>query len=154
MKLTIIQQQVSHFFGIKELVCPHVYEHFGDEAWNFLDERLLNTLYTIRLYLDKPIIVNNWAKGGSYSQRGLRCNVCPLVKEKTSLEKVYVTAHLQGKAIDFHVPGLTSDEVRDFIVGIQRQLPYPIRIERGTQGWVHIDMRASEFYDKINFFTP
>ena len=25
MKLTIIQQQVSHFFGIKELVCPHVY---------------------------------------------------------------------------------------------------------------------------------
>ena len=154
MKLTIIQQQVSHFFDIKELVCPHVYERFDDEAWNFLDERLLNTLYTIRLYLDKPIIVNNWAKGGSYSQRGLRCNVCPLVKEKTSLEKVYVTAHLQGKAIDFHVPGLTSDEVRDFIVGIQRQLPYPIRIERGTQGWVHIDMRASEFYDKINFFNP
>ncbi len=154
MKLTAVQQLASKFFNIKELVCPHVYERFGDEAWSFLDERLLNTLYTIRLYLDKPIIVNNWAKGGSYSQRGLRCNVCPLVKEKTSLEKVYVTAHLQGKAIDFHVPGLTSDEVRDFIVGIQRQLPYPIRIERGTQGWVHIDMRASEFYDKINFFNP
>ena len=154
MKLTAVQQLASKFFDIKELVCPHVYERFGDEAWNFLDERLLNTLYTIRLYLDKPIIVNNWANGGSYSQRGLRCNVCPLVKEKTSLEKVYVTAHLQGKAIDFHVPGLTSDEVRDFIVGIQRQLPYPIRIERGTQGWVHIDMRASEFYDKINYFNP
>ena len=154
MKLTTAQQSAAKFFGIKELVCPHVYERFGDEAWNFLDERLLLPLHTIRLYLDKPIIVNNWAKGGSYSQRGLRCNVCPLVREKTSLEKVYVTAHLQGKAIDFHVPGLSSDEVRDFIVGIQCQLPYPIRIERGTQEWAHIDMRASEFYDKINFFNP
>ncbi len=146
--------KIKRFFGIKELVCPHVYERFGDEAWNFLDERLLLTLHTIRLYLDKPIIVNNWAKGGSYSQRGLRCNVCPLVKEKTSLEKVYVTAHLQGKAVDFHVPGMTSEEVRRFIKEIRLQLPYPIRIERGTQGWVHIDMRASEFGDRIIFFNP
>ena len=88
MKLTIIQQQVSHFFGTKELVCPHVYEKFGESAWQFLDARLLHTLYVIREIVGRPVIVNNWAKGGNYSQRGLRCNVCPLVKEKTSLEKV------------------------------------------------------------------
>lgn len=154
MKLSAIQQQVSQFFNVKELVCPHVYERFGEDSWQFLDERLLHTLFTIRLYLDKPIIVNNWAKGGSYSQRGLRCNVCPLVKEKTSLEKVYVSAHIQGKAVDFHVPGLTTEEVHDFIVGIQRQLPYPIRIERGTDGWTHIDTRTSEGDNKITFFNP
>lgn len=152
MKLSTMQQKVNRFFGIKELVCKHVYDRFGEGSWQFLDERLLETLYTIRLYLDKPIIVNNWAKGGAYDERGLRCNVCPLVREKTSLEKVYISAHLQGKAVDFHVPGMTSEEVRSFIKEIRLQLPYPIRIERDTDGWVHIDMRNDNPSEKIVMF--
>lgn len=152
IKFTEAQQQVKRFFGIKELVCKHVYDRWGEDAWQFIDDRLLEVLYIIRLYLDKPIIVNNWAKGGSYSQRGLRCNVCALVREKSNLEKVYISAHLQGKGVDFHVPGLTSEQVRDFIVGIKRQLPYPIRIELDTEGWVHVDIRNSSTTEKIVFF--
>lgn len=152
MKLTVIQQQVSHFFDIKELVCKHVYDKFGESAWQFLDERLLRTLHAVRLILGKPIIVNNWANGGSYSQRGLRCNVCPLVKEKTSLEKVYLSAHVQGIAVDFHVPGMTTAEVRRLIIDNQRLLPYPIRIERDTTTWIHIDMRNDDDNYKVAEF--
>lgn len=140
---------VKQYFGIKELVCPDVYERFGENAWQFLDARLLHTLYVIREMIDRPVIVNNWAKGGSYSQRGLRCNVCPLVKEKTSLEKVYLSAHVQGVAVDFHVPGMTTAEVRRLIIDNQRLLPYPIRIERDTDGWIHIDMRNDDENFKI-----
>lgn len=140
---------VKQYFGIKELVCPDVYERFGESAWQFLDARLLHTLYVIREMIDRPVIVNNWAKGGSYSQRGLRCNVCPLVKEKTSLEKVYLSAHVQGVAVDFHVPGMTTAEVRRLIIDNQRLLPYPIRIERDTTTWIHIDMRNDDENFKI-----
>lgn len=145
---------VKQYFGIKELVCPDVYERFGESAWQFLDARLLHTLYVIREIVGRPVIVNNWAKGGSYSQRGLRCNVCPLVKEKTSLEKVYLSAHVQGIAVDFHVPGMTTAEVRRLIIDNQRLLPYPIRIERDTDGWIHIDMRNDdEKYKVVEFYA-
>lgn len=145
---------VKQYFGIKELVCPDVYERFGESAWQFLDARLLHTLYVIREIVGRPVIVNNWAKGGSYSQRGLRCNVCPLVKEKTSLEKVYLTAHQQGIAVDFHVPGMTTAEVRRLIIDNQRLLPYPIRIERDTDGWIHIDLRNDdEKYKVVEFYA-
>ena len=78
--------KVKDYFGIKELVCPHVYEIWGESAWQFLDDRMLENLAFIREGIGKPIVVNNWAKGGEYSQRGLRCCVCALVREKSMLE--------------------------------------------------------------------
>ena len=107
-----MKHPVQQYFEIAELICPHVSARFGDNAWQFFDERLLDTLYAIRRNLDLPIYVNNWAIGGNLSQRGLRCNVCALVKEKTMLDKVYMTAHMQGEAVDFDVKGMTAEEVR------------------------------------------
>ena len=145
-------EQLKKYFNIKELVCKHVYDKFGDNAWQFFDYRLLAVLLDIREMLGKPIVVNNWAKGGEYTQRGLRCNICPLVKEKTSLEKVYISAHMQGMGIDFHVPGMTSEEVRQAIVAKKAALSYPIRIERDTDGWVHIDVRTDNL-QMITYFN-
>lgn len=142
---------IKDYFGIKELVCHHVYEAWGENAWQFLDDRLLDTLLVLREKIDKPIVVNNWAKGGSYSQRGLRCNVCQLVREKTDLQKVYVTAHLQGKAVDFNVNGMTAEEVRRWIVKNQILLPHPIRIENDVT-WVHLDVRNDGSHNKVLFF--
>ena len=135
-------EKLKKYFHIKELVCKHVYEKHGDKSWQFFDPRMLAVLLDIRELIGKPMVVNNWAKGGNYSQRGLRCNICSLVKEKTSLEKVYIPAHAQGTGFDFHVPGMTSEEVRKKIERKQVLLSYPIRIERGTEGWVHIDVRT------------
>lgn len=133
---------VQKYFGVKELVCPHVWERFGEASWVFIDRRLLAVVLWIREELGLPIVVNNWAKGGQYSQRGLRCNCCVLVKEKTALEKVYLTMHGFGKAVDFSVVGMKSADVQRWLEENKERLPYPIRAERDTNGWTHIDVRV------------
>lgn len=125
-------------FGIKELVCPHVYEKWGERAWQFLDDRMLANLLFVREGIGKPIVVNNWAKGGQYSQRGLRCNTCQLVIEKTDLRKVYLSQHIFGKAVDFNVVGMDAESVRQWIKAHEAELPYPCRLEEGVS-WVHLD---------------
>ena len=124
-------------FDIKELVCPHCYNKFKENAWQFLSTELLSILYTLRyIIFNKPITINNWHKSGQFSQRGLRCNVCELVKGKNV---IYLSAHLLGKAIDFNVQGLTSDEVNQTIRNNTDKFEYPIRLESNTDGWSHID---------------
>lgn len=126
------------YFGIKELVCPHVYEKWGEKAWQFLDEKLLANLDWIREQLGKPIVVNNWAKGGQYDERGLRCNLCSLVKEKTMQGSVYLSQHIFGKAVDFNVVGMDAESVRLWIKAHAAELPYRCRVEEGVN-WVHLD---------------
>lgn len=138
------------YFGIKELVCPHVYEKWGESSWQFLDDRMLANLEWIREKLGKPIIVNNWAKGGQYSQRGLRCNCCILVIEKTDLRKVYLSAHIQGQAVDFNVVGMDAECVRQWIIDHADELPYPCRLERDVS-WIHMDTRSNS-YEKVELF--
>lgn len=139
---------IKQYFDIEELVCPHVYRRFGEGAWQFFDERLLETMLVIREKLGKPIYVNNWQIGGNLSQRGLRCNVCILVKEKTDLEKVYMSAHLQGTGIDFDVKGMSDEEVRRWIEKNQILLPYAVRLEDAVN-WVHLDLRNDGTKGKV-----
>lgn len=143
--------RIKLYFDLQELVCKHVYEKFGESAWTFFDERLLDTLYVIRTKLNKPIYVNNWQIGGNLSQRGLRCNCCVLVKEKTALEKVYMSTHMQGNGIDFDVKGMTAQKVREWIVKNQILLPYPVRLEADVN-WVHLDLRTDGKQGKVTFF--
>lgn len=131
--------KVQDYFGIKELVCPHVYETWGERAWQFLDEKILANLLFIREGIGKPIVVNNWAMGGQYTQRGLRCNCCILCFEKTVLRKVYLTQHAFGKAVDFGVVGMEAEEVRLWIKTHASELPYPCRLEKDVS-WVHLDV--------------
>ena len=130
---------VRDYFGIKELVCPHVYEEWDDNAWQFLDDRMLANLLFIREGIGRPIVVNNWAKGGQYTQRGLRCNCCILCFEKTVLREVYLTQHGFGKAVDFNVVGMEAEEVRLWIKAHASELPYPCRLEKDVS-WVHLDV--------------
>ena len=70
---------IKKYFGIKELVCKHVYNRDHEASWIYFDPRLLEVVLWIREHIGKPMIVNNWASGGKYTQRGLRCNLCELV---------------------------------------------------------------------------
>jgi hypothetical protein len=72
---------------------------------------------------------------GAY-QRGLRCNLCQLVKEK---DVVYLSPHPLGKAGDFTVVGMTAEEARKRIKEMQHLLPCPIRMEKGVS-WLHFDV--------------
>lgn len=129
-----IIQQLEPYFGIKELVCPHVYQKWGTRAWQFLDTDLLNCILIVRRdIVCKPMVVNN---GTQYTQRGLRCNRCQIVKEKAA---VYLSSHVLGKAIDFTVPGMTAETVRRLIKTNAGRLPCNIRLEKDVT-WVHMDV--------------
>lgn len=143
--------KIKQYFDIKELVCPHVYELHGDSAWQFLDDRMLENLLFIREGIGKPIVINNWAKGGEYSQRGLRCTRCILVIEKVDLRKVYLSDHLFGKGVDFHVIGMTAQEVRDWLELHKEELPHKVRIEKDVN-WVHLGIAHFGQSEKISYF--
>lgn len=149
--MTELKNRVRQYFGLKELVCPEVYHKYGDRAWSFFDPRLLETLIFLREKIGRPFYVNNWDQGGDYSQRGLRCNQCQLVKDKTQRGRIYMSAHSQGQGIDFDVESMQAHEVRKLIIEIQEELPYPIRLENHVC-WVHMDVR--ETGSQVYVFNP
>jgi hypothetical protein len=140
------------YFELQELVCPHVYDVYKNRAWMFLDSRIILTLDTIRDRIGKSIFVNNWNWNGEYDERGLRCMRCDLVKAKIEAGEMYMSAHLFGKAVDFDVTGLTSEEVRLWIVAKANLWPYPIRLEKNV-AWVHLDIFDSGTDQKVYLFT-
>lgn len=134
MERNEIINQLKKYFNIKELVCNHTYNKFGESSWQFLDTKLLHTLLVLRTEIFQTPMVINYA--GHY-QRGLRCNVCDLVKSK---DKVYLSAHILGKAADISMKTITGAQARQLIKKYQDKLPYPVRIEKDVN-WLHIDVR-------------
>ena len=55
-----------------------------------------------------PMVCNT----SNHTQRGIRCNRCKLVREKS---EPYLSAHILGKAGDFTVVGLSAEEARQSI---------------------------------------
>lgn len=141
---------LSKFFKIYELVSPNVYRKYGERSWMFFDPRLIETLDFIREYFGEPITINNWNWGGYFTQRGLRENTCPIVKNKTNDFVIYLSAHVLGKGVNLHINGYTADEVREKLMEIAKLLPYPIRLEKDVS-WVHIDVMDEE-REKIYIF--
>lgn len=132
--------KLKPYFEVSELVCPHCYSKFGESSWQFISTELLSTLYVLRTKIfNKPITINTWKAGGQFSQRGLRCNMCQLVKNKSS---IYLSAHCLGKAIDFNVKNLDSKTVNEMIKQNADLFEYPIRLEEGIEGWTHCDCYA------------
>lgn len=133
MERNEILKKIKQFFSIEELVCPHAYRKWGQRAWQFLDTDFLETLYVIR----KDILcVPMYCNVGDYTQRGLRCNKCKMVANKSVS---YLSAHVLGKAGDFSVDGMTAAEARKKIIENADKLPHPIRMEANV-AWLHIDV--------------
>lgn len=131
-----IIKELGSYFDIVELVCPHTYNKWKDRSWQFLDTAFLHNLLILRRDIIKqPMYCNNWDKQGQFSQRGLRCNICQIVKDK---KDVYLSAHVLGKAGDFDVKSMTAEQTRGLILDHQDMLPYPFRLE-GKVGWLHFD---------------
>lgn len=147
MKRNELINEVKKYFQLKELVCPHCINTYGDKAWQFLSTELLSTIYTLRTKVIKvPMIVNS---ENTYTQRGLRCNMCALVKEKT---KLYMSAHCLGKALDFHTKEYTPEQCRQLIKDNIDMFEYPIRLEEDVN-WVHVDTYTLNDNEKLVTFT-
>lgn len=139
-------EEIKKYFKLSELVCPHCISTYGDSAWQFLSTELLSTIYILRTkVVNKPMIVNN---GTTFTQRGLRCNRCDLVKSKT---KPYMSAHCLGKGIDFSVSDMTAEEIRQLIKDNINEFEYPIRLEEGVS-WVHCDVYTLDSDKKLTTF--
>lgn len=128
-----IIESLREYFNVKELVCPHCYAKWGERSWQFLDTMWLWCLLIIRRDILKvPMTCND----ASHTQRGLRCNLCELVKSKL---RVYLTSHLFGKAGDFTAKGMTAQQARQKIIANADLLPCNIRLEAGVT-WIHFDV--------------
>lgn len=136
----------------EELVCKHVYSVHGKSSLKFADERLIKFLRWFRNAIDRPVIINTWASKGKWSQRGYRCNLCSLVKDKTAEGELYASAHTRFQAVDFDVQDMLAEEVRQWLVRHAKEIPVNIRIEEGVS-WVHVDV-ANDTYNKIITFKP
>lgn len=127
-----IIRELHKYFQVRELVCGHTFSTWGERSWQFLDTAYLHNLLVIRRdILQSPMICNH----DDADQRGLRCNRCQIVRDKS---RTYLSAHVLGKAGDFTVKGLTAQEARSRIRAMQHLLPYPMRMEGGVN-WLHID---------------
>lgn len=147
---------LKNYFKIHELVGPAVYHKYKNDAWYIFTTELLETLLVIRQELDKPITINDWYWGGMYDERGYRDNVSPIMKGKTEDNKLYLSGHVLGCAVDFDVKGMSPDEVRFWIIYNQDVLPHKVRLEYKKNGepitWVHLDTKYYEDNDKVHFF--
>lgn len=132
---------VSKYFKIQELVSENVYKKYGEKSWEFIDTKLIKVLDLLREHFNRPITVNDWMWGGTLEQRGLRTNLDELVKNKTEKGTLYISQHVLGKAVDFNVKGLSSEEVYKEILKNKNKFYLISRIENidSTPTWVHID---------------
>lgn len=126
---------IKRYFTVQELVCDHTYKKWGEQAWQFLDTNLLWCLLIIRRDIIRQPLICNTKRA---HQKGLRCNMCQMVKEK---KEVYLTSHLFGKALDLSstTPTMTAEKMRELIKANADLLPCPIRIEGGVN-WLHFDV--------------
>jgi len=152
-----VYKEIKEFFKIEELVSKEVHKKYGEAAWRFMCPRLLHTMLVVRRGLNRSITVNNWHRGGSSQQRGLRENTCDMVSKKTKSNRLYLSAHTFGRALDFDVKGMTAVEVREWLVENEKTLPYKIRLENKMKGkpisWVHLDMIWEAKNPKVYLFN-
>ena len=144
-------------FDIKELVCPHTYARYGENSLLYMQTPILHTLLVLRTkILNVPLTINTYPMRGTITQRGLRCNLCPMVKnDKTEKGLLYLSAHIQGLALDIVSSKMTAEQMRQKIYAKAKELPYPIRIEDngdGTPTWLHIDCYDTAKGNKITPF--
>lgn len=155
--------KTANHYKKEELLCPHTVKRDGEDAWRYLQPIVIDFLDWVREELDRPVYVNNYLWGGDKSQRGHRCNLCPLVKNSTLKNVLYVTAHMTGLGVDFNVKGMTSDEVREWLdKNIYRffdKFPQYIRkcrIESAAYAptWCHIDFYLHDNPGIIRYISP
>lgn len=144
-----VRKRIKEYFNIQELVGRRAYKRFGIRAWRFLDYRLLYALLIIREGLDKPITINH----GRAQQRGLRTIVQQMIKNYFYKDRLYLSAHLFGKAVDFDVKGMQAQSVRDWIVDNEKLFPFKIRLEDKVT-WVHLDVIWEQKNPKVYLFQP
>lgn len=142
--LEITMYQCKHFKAY-ELVPRALYELRGERAIQLLDKELLVAIDYVREKLGK-VTINTWKWGGQFEYRGIRTPECP--------EYSITSQHPYGKAVDFDVEGMTSDEVNQWLIDNRNapELKGITFIEMGMN-WTHMDTRPTVNDDLVCWWT-
>jgi uncharacterized protein YcbK (DUF882 family) len=124
------------YFKVQEFVPKSVYKARKGKAIQLIDYNLLIFIERLRETLNKPITVNNWHVGGQYQYRGLRDAGSDVYSKYSQ--------HSFGSALDFKVSGMSSEDVRQWIID-NRNLAWvkPITFIEDGVSWVHVDVRPT-----------
>lgn len=133
---------ISQYFVIQEFVPPQIYNQFKENSIWFVNPQIIKVAEFVRSYFNKPVTINNWHKGGTYTESGFR------MPDTTTGAKL--SAHKRGCAVDIKMPAVDYDEIRKTILLNEKQFMGAgiTTIEDGTETWLHVDCRYTQM-DKI-----
>lgn len=136
-----MSKTIKDFFSIEELVHPDYLKKPGvtaDTMWVRLRPEAITAMLRLRLDLDSPITVNNWHKGGSYKDSGLRIMTNPSSKSAS------VSMHYFAGAFDlkFSSPEMRSKALALIKKNFRRYGITAIENPSDTPTWIHIDFRV------------
>lgn len=126
---------VSEHFVIQEFVPPQIYEQFKENSIWFINPKVIAIAEFVRSFFKKPVTINNWHTGGTYTESGFRM--------PNTLTGAKLSAHKRGCAIDIKMPGVNYNDVRKAILDNEKLFMDAgiTTIEDGTQTWLHVDCR-------------
>lgn len=133
----------SPHFTIEEFVPPIMFDRFGQEAWRYVDPRLVENFNSLRSQIEQSIVINNWHAGGERSASGIRL---PGMSHYSMW-----SAHSFGMAGD-GISSMPAEEIRQGIISGAILLPHPVRLEAGVS-WLHMDVMNIDPDNRVITFS-
>lgn len=137
------EDKVSNYFTVKECIWFPRWSRLATEEDGLTEEIKENIIKTakkmdiVREWIGKPIRVHVW-------YRSLEYNMLIGGAKKS--------VHMEGKAVDFSVPGMTCDEFRKKMIDENKLEEWEMRCEDlFGSNWVHLDTAPVKFK---RFFKP
>lgn len=148
-KLFYIDMKLNAYFRMEEFVPPLIYNKILKSKnplatfYTYVNPQIISIATFTRELFGKPLIVNNWHTGGTYTLRGYRPSNTK-IGAKFSMHKL-------GKAFDFDVVGLPDSDVKAFIMKNQESF-YKAGVRRMESAldaptWTHLDIKEVEGYE-------
>lgn len=144
--------KISDHFTVKDVCYLPSWEimHIPSDEEKANALALVQKLELIRSEIDKPIYIHCWIR-----PKVVNCPSSSRYHGKNynaAVGGAPGSAHIEGKAADFHAASWTCDDLREFLLPYLNQ--YQIRMENKPEsGWVHVDIREP-LPRQSRFFRP
>ena len=126
----------SKYFQVHEFVPRKMFNKYGEQAWRYVDIRLIETMDLIRERFPLGIItINNYFWGGNRLWSGIRTSDSP--------DYSYGSQHSFANALDFVCSAYSADMVRSDIIMNQDIYKHVRGLEMNVS-WCHLDVRNED----------
>jgi hypothetical protein len=133
------------FFLLEELIPRALFQGLGERAWLLFSTFTLSSLDNIRKVWGKPLVINNWHKGGTYNESGARM-LNSLIGAKLSKHKEFIAFDLKPKDPKDH------KALYEFLTTTPNLNIVRVEHIDDTPTWIHIEIGLNKGLPKI--FKP